>query len=205
LNNLEKIYLCTWIIYVILALINLYVRKETEILFSKNYLKFLKKPWKLTTFLISGLFITLIGPYTSDPTWDFINGGIMSVLTFWTAPWAAGMIYKILIRKFPIRLIFPVSALWFFSASWSYDLYLVIRDGFYPDAWFSNLLVSSVIYLSAGLMWNLDYEKSRGIFFSFTQDTWPQVNEGVVLHKIIWIAIPFMLIAFYLTASLVEF
>jgi hypothetical protein len=34
--------------------------------------------------------------------------------------------------------------------------YLWMRDGHYPVTWWANLLASSVLYLCAGLFWNLD-------------------------------------------------
>lgn len=201
----EVFYLTSWMTYSFISLFILYKNRKDEVLLSKKYFLFLTKPWKLTTFLISGTFITAIGPYTNDPTWDPWNGAIMSILTFCTAPWAVASIYKIFRRELsPVSLI-PVSGLWLLSASWSYDLYLVLRDGFYPETWVSNMIVSSVIYASAGLLWNLDYNVSMGTHFSFSKLKWPEASEGAVFAKLLWIAIPFMLLAFYLTATLIDF
>jgi hypothetical protein len=52
--------------------------------------------------------------------------------------------------------------LWLFSASWSYDLYLLLRDGSYPVTWLANLFASSLLYLSAGLFWNLHWTARTG-------------------------------------------
>jgi len=36
---------------------------------------------------------------------------------------------------------------WLFSASWFYDLYIVLRDGSYSPYWLPNLFLSSILYI----------------------------------------------------------
>ena len=50
--------------------------------------------WKLFTFFVAGSTITFMGPYTIYAIWDSIEGAFMSILTFLTAPWAVGSIYR---------------------------------------------------------------------------------------------------------------
>ena len=69
--------------------------------------------------------------------------------------------------------VFVACCAWMFSASWSYDIYLVWRDGRYPETWFANIFASSVIYLAAGLFWNLEWQRGRGVIFSFMRPGWP--------------------------------
>jgi hypothetical protein len=76
----------------------------------------------------------------------------MSALTFATAPWSVGVLYLAARGQAPRWKAFVAVCCWLFSASWSYDLYLVLRDGYYPLAWWSNLVLSSCLYASAGLL-----------------------------------------------------
>jgi hypothetical protein len=85
--------------------------------------------------------------------------------------------------------------IWMFSASWSYDLYLILRDGAYPDTWFPNIFASSVLYVSAGLLWNLEWKEGRGVIFGFMEPSWPEVTDNRVFRKIVWFALPFMVLA----------
>ena len=101
-------------------------RGEME-LFHKPYWRFLAKPWKVVTFVIATLFFTFAGRFTIDFTWDYVTGGMMSVLAYVTAPWAVAMIWR-LRNRFSIRLTWLVASVWLFSASWCYDLYLLWRD-----------------------------------------------------------------------------
>ena len=82
-----------------------------------------------------------------------------------------------------------------FSASWSYDLCILLRDGEYPNAWLPNIPASSVLYCSAGLLWNLDWRRGRGATFSFLESGWPRVAPVGEFGRVVWIALPFMLIA----------
>ncbi len=45
--------------------------------------------------------------------------------------------------------------------------------GRYPPTWLSNLLVSSVLYVLAGLFWNLECIPGRGVVFAFMEEKWP--------------------------------
>jgi hypothetical protein len=85
-----------------------------------------------------------------------------------------------------------------FSASWSYDLYLVLRDGNYPVTWFSNIFESSVLYISAGLFWNLDWEHGSGVIFAFMKTNWPYNTSESVFSRIFWYALPFMMLVSFI-------
>ena len=38
-----------------------------------GYWQFLLKPWKVVTFLTAATGLTVIAPYTGDPTWDYMH------------------------------------------------------------------------------------------------------------------------------------
>jgi len=155
-------------------------------LFQSRYWRFLAKPWKLITFILSGGFFILAGRYTIDFTWDYLTGGMMSILTYTTAPWAAGTLWR-LRNQFSLLRLWLVVSVWIFSASWCYDLYLLWRDHAYPFSWFSNLIASSCLYGLAGIFWNLDWSPQRGAELSFTRKDWPTCNPGLVWIHLWWI------------------
>ena len=140
----------------------------------------------------------VIAPYSGDPTWDFFDAFFMSVLTYLTAPWALGAIVNVVKRKLGPSQAFVAFCFWMFSASWSYDLYLVLRDGAYPITWFSNIFASSVLYISAGLFWSLDWIPGRGVTFAFLEDGWPYSTSESSFPKIVWFALPFMALVSFL-------
>jgi hypothetical protein len=168
-----KAYVAVWAFLCAAAVIVYLRRPRAFAISSRDYWRFVAEPWKLATFAAGTALITLVAPYTGDPTWDYVDGLFMSVLCFATAPWVVAVLYFAAKRKARLDELFVSICAWLFSASWSYDLYLVLRDGRYPDTWFANLFASSVIYICAGLFWNLEYRAGRGVLFSFMRDGWP--------------------------------
>ncbi|MFK5892367.1 MAG: hypothetical protein QM504_04000 [Pseudomonadota bacterium] len=170
-------------------------------LFQGAYWNGLFQQWKIISFLIAFIGIILIAPYTGDPTWDYYDAAFMALLTYITAPWVISTLYRTLFIKRLYINTYIAICLWMFSASWSYDLYLVFRDGVYPNTWLVNIFASSILYVSAGLMWNLEYVKSKGIIFSFMLPYWPSVVETEKTTKIIWYILPFMLLVAFIMIS----
>ena len=134
-------------------------------------------PWKVVTFLIALAGMVAIAPYSGDPTWDHFDAFFMSVLTFAGAPWAVGTIYRSFKRKTPWRQTFVAACLWMFTLSWSYDLYILIRDGRYPVEWLANIFASSTLYILAGLLWNLVWTEGKGVSFAFMEEDWPRLTD----------------------------
>ncbi|MBX9569819.1 MAG: hypothetical protein K2X77_13055 [Candidatus Obscuribacterales bacterium] len=170
----------------------------------KDYPAFLIIPWKLYLFVPALLFVTFAGSYTDDETWDVFSGGGMSVLTFLTAPWSIGVLYKVLRREKPFEYAIIATAFWLFSSSWFYDGYLFLRDGHYSHRWFSNLFLSPVIYLCAGFLWNLESKPPRGFSFSFLRPNWPTPPENKSFVSIWLISIPLVILAAYVLVGFVH-
>ena len=122
-----------------------------------------------------------------------------------SAPWAVGILYRAMRRQAEWGVAYIAACLWLFSASWSYDLYIVMRDGIYPPTWESNLYLSSVLYLLAGLFWNLDWTPERRLHLAFMQDGWPVANPNPVFTKLLWLALPLMLFVAILILAFLEF
>lgn len=127
-----------------------------------EYQRFLLAPWKIATFAMATAGLTIIAPYSGDPTWDYVDALFMSILTFCGAPWVVGVIYLCARRRRSLTHLFVALCLGLFSVSWSYDFYILMRDGFYPATWFANIFASLSLYIPAGLLWNLDWRPNRG-------------------------------------------
>lgn len=158
----------------------------------RRYWRFLLQPWKIVTFLIAAAGITVIAPYTGDPTWDYADAIFMSVLTFASAPWSVGVLYRAGRRMAGAAQAYVALCAMLFSASWSYDLYLLFRDGDYPATWWSNMAASSILYLLAGMLWNLESREGRGVIFGFFESDWPNPEGGGGFSRLVWFALPIM-------------
>lgn len=187
-------YLVVWCTLCVIA-VGLMVRNRRRLeLFSSSYWRYLARPWKLVTFGLAAAGLTLIAPYTGDPTWDYIDAVFMSVLAFSTAPWVLGTFFRACRRRSADSHVFIATVTWLFSSSWSYDLYLLMRDGYYPVTWWANLVASSVLYLAAGLFWNLDWSSEGGWRFAFTSEGWPHSQPGTSFRRVLLPALLFMVL-----------
>ena len=185
-----------------LAALYLMIRHRSSIeLFQARYWRFLFQDWKIVSFIIAAVGLTVIAPYTGDPTWDYVDAVFMSMLTFATAPWAVGTLYLAIRGNATVVQAYVAICIWMFSASWSYDLYLVLKDGTYPATWLPNIFASSVLYVSAGLLWNLEWKEERGVIFAFMEPSWPEVPDSRGFRKIMWFALPFMVLAAAIIAA----
>jgi hypothetical protein len=189
------VYTLSWGIACLAAIFLMFRHQRVIELFQSRYWRFLLQDWKIATFLLAAAGLIVIAPYTGDHTWDYVDASFMSILTFATAPWAVGTLYLAIRRKAMAAKVYVAICVWMFSASWSYDLYLILRVGAYPDTWLPNIFASSVLYFCAGLLWNLEWEEGRGVIFGFMEPGWPKVTDNRVFRKIVWFALPFMILA----------
>jgi len=184
------IYMVLWGIACLIAAYLMLKLRQSLDLFSKDYWDALFQRWKIATFVVATTGITVVAPYTGDPTWDYIDAMFMSILAYCTAPWTVGTLYLSIRgkRDFPVSYI--ALCIWLFSVSWSYDLYLLVRDGYYPITWLWNIPASSILYVAAGLFWSLEYIEGRGVIFGFMDPDWPRIKSGRQYVNIIWYALP---------------
>jgi hypothetical protein len=196
-----RFYLLAWMAAVLAAVIVAVKHRRRVSLFGSEYRRFLLARWRLATFAIATTGLVVIAPATGDPTWDYYDAAFMAILTFATAPWALGCLFRALRgrRRDPVE-IYVAACAWMFSASWSYDLYILLRDGLYPPGWVSNIGASSILYGAAGLFWSLEWRPGRGVTFSFLEPDWPAAGTGTHFGKVLGYAVAFMALV---TGSLV--
>ena len=197
-------YILFWATYCLLAGIILVQDRKNLLPEWQNYFRFLSVPWKLVMFALAFLFVSSAGRFTDDETWDFVTGSGMSVLTFLTAPWAIGLVCQVFMGKRPRRYLIVASALCLFSSSWFYDTYLFWRDGVYTQRWWRNLIASPIIYVAAGLLWNLEAESGGRYSLSFLRRDWPTSPANTSFRPLILIAIPLILVAAYVLVASVR-
>ena len=203
-------YLACWISFCILALCIVVIERKRLVLELPVYLKFLCIPWKLSIFVPAFLFVSFAGPYTNDETWDLVTGSGMSILTFATAPWAVGVIYQVAIGKRSLRYLIVAIALLLFSSSWFYDGYLLWRDHAYTQRWAGNLVLSPIIYVAAGLLWNLEAKPQMNFNdrfdwrFSFVRSDWPIRPTNTQFMPLIKPMVPLILIALFVLVAFVR-
>lgn len=169
---LAHVYMSGWMLLCIAAVVVGFRNRAECTLFRPIYLRTLLVPWKLVLFVMALVFFILAAPHAGDPTWDEVDATFMAVFTYVSAPWSVGTLYRWVRGRERRQMAFVALCVWLFSASFSYDLYIFLRYGHYPSSWWSNIVASSVLYASAGLLWSLEVRAERGVVFSFMMDPW---------------------------------
>ena len=164
-------YLVAWSIACAAALVVSALRWRSFAIARRSYVIGMTRPWKLATFALAFAGIVLVAPRSGDPTWDHWDAAFMAILVYTTAPWTLGVLYRA--RTRPLSEVYVAACAWLFSASFSYDLYIFLRDHHYPRTWWSNLVVSSGLYGLGGAMWSLRGQNGARPTFAFTRDDWP--------------------------------
>jgi hypothetical protein len=203
-------YMAIWVSFCLVAIGILVWDRKRLLPEWREYWRFLSVPWKLWLFVPAFFFVTFAGRFTNDETWDWVTGSGMAMLTFSTAPWVVGLIYQVLVGRRPARYLVVALALLLFSSSWFYDGYLLWRDGAYTGRWAGNLMLSPFIYVAAGLLWNLEAKPSAGFHddsgfrLSFTRADWPSRPVDTRFGPIMYVSIPFILIAAFVLVAFVN-
>jgi hypothetical protein len=192
-------YLVLWLALTAAALVLAIRQRRTLSLFSRNYARFLAVPWRLATFVLATFCLAVIAPRTGDPTWDYYDATLMGLLTFLTAPWVLGTFWRARRPPRSALTLFIAAICWMVSASWSYDLYILLRDGVYPPSALANILASSILYVAAGFFWSLVWRPGRGVTFAFLEADWPAVGPPGGFSRLVGYALAF---AVLVTATL---
>lgn len=187
-------YVVGWIVACALALLVVAARRGRIALLSRGYWRFLLAPWKLVTAATATAAITLVAPHSGDPTWDTTDSLLISFLVFTTAPYAVATLARAWRRRVDLAESYVALCTWGLAASWTYDAYIWWRDGVYPASWDANLVLSSVIYAAAGLLWNLDWRPGQGAGFAFAAPDWPVAPHPRAWRRLVWIMLPFVLL-----------
>ena len=183
---LIKLYLPIWLALITIAICICIKNKENISLFTTAYARYILVKWKLIILFVSLILINVGSWFYYDPTWDYLNGTYMTILTYLTAPWVVGTIY----RK---KHTYVGCCIALFSCSWSYDAYLLIRDGVYTDFWLINLYMSLIGYILFGLLLNMQWTKDKGMVFGFMLNNWPALEANNNIKKIVLYCMPFVI------------
>jgi len=168
-------YFVTWIVACAVAAVVALKEGRNLSFVSRDYARLLWTPWRIVTIVVAGGTMVVVAPYAGDPTWDYFDAAFMVLLTYLTSPWAVGILYRVVRRKARWQHAYVAICLMLFSASWSYDAYMIFKpSGPGPVLWKENLLASPLLYLLAGLLWNLDWTPTRKVHLALTTDDWPR-------------------------------
>lgn len=200
-------YIVAWSSALLIALVIAVARGRSFAIARPEYWRARVTGWKLFLFVVAAGGMMIMAPRSGDPTWDWVDAGFMALFTYLTAPWTLGLFVRAArTRRLPWAEAWVALVTWLFSASWSYDAYVFVRDagsfrdawtrGFYPLSWSSNLVASSFLYALGGACFSLSQPIAvtrLGVTFSFLEPDWP-AERPASIRRIGPIALGFVLL-----------
>lgn len=173
-------YLAAQAVLTLAALAVAWARRGEIALLTRGYREQLLAPFRLVLFAVALAAFVIGAPWMGDPTWDAIDATFMSVGCYVAAPWTCGLLYGALFRaggagarRASRAEAFVATIAWLVVTSWSYDVYLVVRDGLYPVTFRENAIASTILYLLGGLFFSIGPHAERGLLFVFMDPRWP--------------------------------
>ena len=172
----ERVWLAGWVSALGVAVIAVVRRPGAHAITRAAYWRALLLPWKLFALGCAMAIIALAAPVSGDPTWDLGDSILVSLAVFACAPAAVGTIARDVAGRRVGATTF-VAVVLFFVPCWTYELYVLLRDGAYPLTWQSNLVLSGAITLLAGLFFDLGRAEGERSTFAFRWKEWPQAHR----------------------------
>jgi len=136
---------------------------------TRAYWRFIFTKTKFAIYVIGSLILIIPVPYLNFHSWDYPIATFQPILSYLSAPWAIGVFNNMLKGKARLDEIFVAFCLMMFTGSWSVEIYLLFRDGFYMPDWVANIPIGICCYIIVGLLWNIEIK--NGICkFEFLDD-----------------------------------
>jgi hypothetical protein len=111
---------------------------------------------RLATFGVGTAALCVLSRFAGDPAWDIPCSLLMATACYLTAP---TVVRELLVRR---RVTARSIVLWYASVGVTFDLYQLARTGQYHFDWMlGNLAGSTVLYVLAGLIWNVNPRQLR--------------------------------------------
>jgi hypothetical protein len=197
LSTAQLAYSIAWATASLAAIAGAVWRRDDVGLMTRDYAGFLLRPWKVAAFFVATSLVVAAAPYSGDWSWDTPDSILVSTAVFLLAPWSVAVLFRdSAARRFGLRWAVAFVALW--ATCWTYDAYILVRDGAYPPTWASNLGISGPLTVTAGMFWNLGRAESESSVFAFRWKEWPAAAP-CSLRAVLW---PAMLVALPMTAVL---
>ncbi len=131
-------------------------------IFTNSYFRFIFTKYKFILYILGSLALILPVDFLEYHSWDYPIAVFQPILTYLTAPWATRVFYNSIHLKRAGSDLFVALCMMLFSGSWSVEIYLLIRDGYYMPDWLINIPIGIVFYIVAGLVWNTKWKEGKG-------------------------------------------
>lgn len=160
LSNLPislQLYLVCYFALSLVCICLLVWRRNSYNFLTLSYFKFLFTKQRLLIYILGTLALVIPVPIIDYHSWDYPIAICQPILAFLMAPWAVEVFCKFEKKKAKYHETFCAFCMMMFTGSWSVELYLLWRDGFYMPDWLINIPIGIACFLIIGTLLNIDW------------------------------------------------
>ena len=161
--NLE-IYLSSYSLLMLICIVLIIKKRRWYNFLTKEYLRFIFTLPRFIIYVMGTLALIIPVPYLNAHSWDYPIAVFQPICAYLTAPWAVTIFYKIIKGRARISESYVASCMMLFTGSWSVEIYLLFRDGYYMPDWLVNIPVGIICYVTMGIIWNIPWKNDHSHF-----------------------------------------
>jgi len=155
-----QVYLVTYTLLTLTSF-GLILKKRQQFNFlTKEYFKFIFTKERFLIYVIGTLALLIPVPFLEIHSWDYFIAIFQPILAYLTAPWAIDIFCKIEKGKACFSEVYTAVCMMLFTGSWSVEIYLLLRNGYYMPDWLVNIPIGIFCYIIVGVLWQIDWNKT---------------------------------------------
>ena len=155
--NALQIYLAVYSLLSLICIVMIIRNRRSHGFLTREYLRFIFTLPRFIVYIVGTLLLVLPVPYLNYHSWDYPIAVFQPIFAYLTAPWAVAVFYRMIKRAAGLSEVYIASCMMLFTGSWSVEIYLLFRDGYYMPDWLSNIPVGIVCYVTMGIVWNIPW------------------------------------------------
>ena len=156
-----KLYIATYSVLILIAIVLVIKNRRSFNFLTKEYFQFIFTRPRFIIYVLGSLALILPVEQLKLHSWDYPIAVFQPILTYLTAPWAISALNKIVKGKAKISEVYVALCMMLFAGSWSVEIYLLFRDGYYMPDWLINIPIGICCYSIAGIIWNIPWETEK--------------------------------------------
>jgi hypothetical protein len=159
-----EIYLAVYSLLSLMCIVMIIRNRRSHNFLTKEYIQFIFRLPRFIIYILGSLALILPVPYLNLHSWDYPIAVFQPIFAYLTAPWAVTVFHKMVKGTARFSAAYAALCMMLFTGSWSVEIYLLFRDGYYMPDWLGNIPVGIVCYITMGIIWNIPWKNDKSHF-----------------------------------------
>jgi hypothetical protein len=156
-----QLYIVAYLILMLFAIILITKNRKRYGFLTKEYFQFIFARPRIIIYILGTLALVLPVKSLNYHSWDYPIAIFQPITAYLTAPWAVSIFNKMATGKAKLSEAYVALCMMLFTGSWSVEIYLLIRDGYYMPDWLINIPIGICCYAFVGILWNIPWNNDK--------------------------------------------